>query len=371
MKTLLSAVSVVVVLALGAVPSQADPVKCQKIVAKQLQKLAKKQLVLLDKCLDKENVGKIPGPCPDATVNLKLSKVSAAVAAKIEKSCTMGDLASLGFASDCMLEPELSGVEAGCTALPVTTPTEFATCLQCWQAAEISEMVATMYGSHAEEVCGGDLGDTSPVCSALEYTSPLPDQRNLTNGGEADCQKAIGKGGFKYLVLREKALGNCALLGSTQAECLVDPKTALKLEKATLKLGKIVDKKCGNRVPQASPPFCCKSGGGNSCVAASTRDECENVFFGQVQEGKICDGSLTCSNPPGNIKGITWWETCPDGGAPLADLDDLKACVATSADMIIDELLCASFPRNSGADWPCPAEPGSPDGAFLDGVRFF
>lgn len=337
--------------------AQAEPEKCQRTVTKQMQKLAKKQLQQLSKCLDKENVEKIPGPCPDATTNLKIAKAVDAATAKIVKDCTMGDLATLGFPGDCEFEAAAGGVEAGCFALPVTTTSEFAACLQCWQGAEISELVATLYASHANEICGDDLTDTSPVCSALEHTTPLPDQGNVAPGGEADCQKAIGKGGFKYLLLREKHLANCGLKGETQANCLADPVVQLKLDKASLKLDAIISKKCGNRAPVASPPFCCRSGGGNSCVAAATRDDCENNLGGTVQEGKVCGGGGTCENPPGNQKGITWWESCPEGGAALADLDDLKVCIETASDTIVDELLCWTLPANAGADWPCPAEP--------------
>ncbi len=359
-------------LALLVAPSlaQADVAKCHKTISKQTQKLAKKQVQQVNKCLDKENIGKVPGPCPDAKANLKISKIATVVGEKIAADCTMSDLATLGFPGSCEFEAAAGGVEAGCFALPVTTTAEFATCIQCWQNAEVSELTATLYASHTDEVCGGDPTDTSTICSALDFTTPMPDQRNLTNGGEADCQKAIGKGGFKYLILREKTLSNCALLGGTQASCLLDPKIQIKLDKASLKLDKLVDKKCGNRVPEASPPFCCKAGGGNMCVAATTRDECENTHLGQVQEGKICDIDDTCGNPPGNVKGITWWESCPEGGAGLTDLEELKDCVETSADTIIDELLCWTFPGGGGSDWPCPAE-SSPSGAFVDGVRFF
>jgi hypothetical protein len=360
---------VLLVLLASIVPARAEPAKCQKTISKQMQKLGKKHIQQLAKCLDKENVGKIPGPCPDAQTDLKISQAVAATAAKIAADCTLSDLGDLGFSGTCELEPASGGVEAGCFALPVTNMGEFATCLQCWQAAEISELVATLYASHAEEVCGGDLGETSPVCSALDFTTPLPDQRNLTDGGEADCQKAIGKGGFKYLVLREKSLANCAL-GATQAECLADPSVQVKVEKASLKLETLVGKKCGNRIPDASPPFCCRTGQANMCTAGVTREDCENVLLGQVQEGKICDVDDTCANPPGNVKSITWWENCPEGGAALEDLDDLESCVETVADTIIDELLCMTFPRNSGVDWPCPPE-GSPSGAFVDGAVLF
>ena len=343
------------VFAVAALPAHADSAKCEKTVSKQMAKLAKKQLQLVNKCLDKENVGKLEGPCPDLNTGAKLAKLSEAVGAKIAKDCSMADLAELGFAGNCELETATEGVEAGCFALPVTTPLEFASCLQCWQSAEISELVATLYASHAHEVCGGDLTEMSPVCSDLEFNSPLPDQRNLGAGGESDCQKMIGLGGFKYFLLRHKALANCALRGNSQAQCLLDPVVDLKLQKSATKLDTLVDKKCANREPVASAPFCCRSGGGNMCVAATSREDCTDVHGGQVQEGKICDVDNTCTNPPGNTKGITWWELCPDQGAALSDIDDVKACIQTAAGTIIDEILCWTFPGGGGTEWPCPA----------------
>jgi hypothetical protein len=350
-------------------PASADPAVCHKTIAKQLQRFKKKQVRSLSKCLDKENAGKIAGPCPDPTTQIKLDSIADSVTEKIAASCSMADLSALGFASNCELAPASGGVEADCFALPVTNTTEFAECLQCWKLAELKEYVAVLYASHALEVCGGDLGETSPECSNLEFSTPLPDQRNL-KGGEYDCQLGIGKGGFKYLILREKALENCALAGGTEADCLADPEVQLKLAKAIERKDVLIDKKCGNRDPVASPPFCCRTGPMQMCAAAASRDDCEDNLLGTVQEDKVCGGGNTCENPPGNQKFITWWEACPEAGAALSNLDDLKTCVATSADHIISELMCWQFPGGGGTDWPCPPE-GSPSGAFLDGVSFY
>ena len=55
------------------------------------------------------------------------------------------------------------GKEGACAALPVTTPAEFAECLVCWKGAESAEYIAILYASHALEVCGRDLAETSPA----------------------------------------------------------------------------------------------------------------------------------------------------------------------------------------------------------------
>src|SRR5215469_17531160 len=72
----------------------ADPVVCQKQVIKTLASFKKISLTATEKCLDKENQGKLPGPCPDTATQLKIQKKSTSATDKISTSCTMGDLAT-------------------------------------------------------------------------------------------------------------------------------------------------------------------------------------------------------------------------------------------------------------------------------------
>jgi hypothetical protein len=145
-----------------------------------------------------------------------------------------------------------------------------------------------------------------------------------------------------------------------------------KLQIAADKRDTLIQNKCGNRGPAASVPFCCRTMG-NMCMAAATREDCE-TGGGTVQENKFCDVDNTCSNPPGGQK-LTWWEFCPESpscpGMPLSTNDDIKTCVGTAAEAIVDELLCWQFPGNGGADWPCPPPDGSASGAFVDGLQLF
>jgi len=212
-------------------------------------------------------------------------------------------------------------------------------------------------------VCAGDLGETSTVCSDLDCTTPLPDQRNLGDTAENDCQRGIAKAGIKYFLSREKVLEKCGLAGGTAASCLGDPKVDAALTKVEAKKSTYIHKKCGNRDPAPSPAFCCRTTG-NQCVAAADRDDCETNLGGNVQEDKFCNAG-SCDPSPGNKK-ITWWGYCPESnscpGTALTTLDDLIACVDTTADAILDELLCIQFPSG----WPCPVSPGSASGAFLD-----
>ena len=363
LRSLVAASAAVLVCAAAAPgPAQADSATCQTAISVQLQKFKKLSLKAHVKCLRLENIGKITGCttdcCPDATAQLKIQTARDNATTAIAAACSLADAASLEFPGNCSFEAAASGVEAGCAALPVTTPEQFAQCLECWKGAEVAEFVALLFASHADEFCNG-LDETSPVCSDLDCTTPLPDQRNLGNTGENDCQVGIAKGGVKYLLKREKVLEKCALAGGTQAACIVDPTVSVQLGRAADAKDALIKRKCGNRVPMASPPFCCVTGTGQDCTVVTTRTDCTNIM-GTVTEGKTCDPMmLKCSPVPGPNKPVTWWEVCPESDTcttALATLDDLITCVDTSADTIVNEILCLQFRRNAGADWPCPTD---------------
>jgi hypothetical protein len=341
--------------------AEADTITCQKTIARQLQRFKKKHLKAHLRCLRLDNLGRISGPCPDITAQLKIQRSHDAVVLKIADKCTMSDIAALGFPSDCTFEAATTGVEADCIAdhNPIDTPTEFADCLTCWKGAELSEFEALLFASHAIEVCGGSLDATSSVCSDLDCTTPLPIQRDLGDTGENDCQVAIGKGGIRYLLKREKILERCALAGGTAASCLGDLEIQAKLQTAEDRKEAYIQSRCNNRIPTADPPFCCRTGTGQTCTVAATRDDCVNVLGGDVMEDKNCVAG-SCDPIPGPNKPITWWENCPENdtcpGPTLANISDLIGCVDSAANAIVSELICFQFPRNGGADWPCPAD---------------
>jgi hypothetical protein len=349
-------VLVLPVLALAG-PAAADPVSCQRHVARQLLKYGKTLVAVHVKCLDRENLGKIPGPCPDATAQLKIQRVQQRALDRIALSCTLADAAALGFRSDCAYESETTGAEGQCAALPVTTPAELAECLRCWKAAELSELVAVAYASHAVAFCGGALDATSPVCSDLGCTTLLPDQRDLGDTGENDCQRGIGKAAFKYLTRRAKRLEKCALAGGTENDCEADPAVQIALDRYKLASETLIARKCGQRSPAPSLPFCCRTGVANQCTAAATREDC-TTGGGTVQEGKTCNAVTNDCDPVGGPnQQVTWWGVCPGSapcpGTPLTSRDDLVECLEATTDRIVDELLCVQFPTQ----WSCPAEP--------------
>jgi hypothetical protein len=346
----------------------ADPVLCQKTIAKQFTVLKKKVLRGVGKCLNKENLGTVDGPCPDAATSAKLNLTRQKVEAKVASLCSMADAAALGFGSGCSFgeATEDSAAEAACRALPITTPAELASCVRCWKEADFAEFLALLYASHANALCSGPPDLASTVCSAGGCTgapASSPDQRDLGDTGENDCQRAIGKAGVKYFLVREKLLEKCALAGGTRASCLGDLVLQALSDKAEARRTATIEAKCGNRDPLPNLPFCCKTVG-NQCVGAADRETCE-LGGGTVQEGKICGVSNTCDPAPGGQK-ITWWSTCERrdcAGYNVTTIEELDGCVEDRADEIVEALLCYQFPRNAQLDWPCPS---SPSGAFLE-----
>jgi hypothetical protein len=239
-------------------------------------------------------------------------------------------------------------------------------CLECWKDAELKNYVAVLYASHALATCGGAVDSTSPDCQPLACTTPQPEQRNLgSSGADSLCQKGIGKAGFKYMLKRAKILSSCGLAGDTRAACLADPTVQEKLALLEAKKETIIQNKCGNVNPEPVPVFCCRTGAGNDCVAASTRADCELLGF-TFQDDKFCDVDFTCQSVMGD-KQFAWWGSCPDSascpGTALGTTDDIAGCVDSVADRLVDRLLCLQIPRNLNADWPCPS---SPSGAFVE-----
>jgi hypothetical protein len=340
----------------GFTAAATDPnVLCQKTVVKQLEKYKKTYLKLYQKCLDKQNRNLIES-CLDSVSDAKLALTNSKVAANIAKKCQMANLTTVGYRSDCQYGAATAGIGGTCFNLPVTNATEFAECMKCWKGAEFGRYIATIYASHSQEVCGAALDSTSTTCSAVGCTTPLPEQRDLGDNSEGDCQRGLAKASINYLLKRERILEKCLLKGLTRGACLADPVVQLQLSKAETQKETLILKFCNNRVPVASAPFCCRNGVGQSCTTAPTsRDDCVMNFAGTVQEGKFCNVN-TCDNLPGPGKPLTWWEQCPTNdpcpGPTLADIDGVIDCVDSTADQLVDGLLCLQFPN--GAACPTP-----------------
>lgn len=350
----------------------AEPIDCQKNVVRSALKYKRTFLRVHQQCLDKDNAGKISGPCPNNVPDPgaaipKLQSTRAKAVAKIAEKCTFpADLTANSYPLDCSYEAIATGKEGDCADNIVASSANFADCLLCWKEAELAQFVGTLYASHAVELCGS-LDASSTTCSDFPCTTPLPVQRDLgfgTSGSEYDCQRGIAREGNKYLVTRERVLEKCALAGGTRANCLDGTfdggRTQGNLAKAEGRKAAGIMRKCGNRVPVADPPYCCRTGAMNACMVSTSRDDCEMNLGGQVMENKTCElGS--CAPVTGPTKPFTWWENCPEPNTcgtavALATIDDVIDCIDATADLIVDELLCIQFRQNGGADWPCPSE---------------
>jgi hypothetical protein len=363
-KWLAAAVLIVIVgLATPTVPVLADTATCKKAIVKQLFRYERVYLRRHARCLDRDNKGDIGGTdqCPDLTTQTRIQDTNTAVTENIADKCTISDIAALGYRADCVYGPETTGIEADCAALPVTTPTEFAECMKCWKSAELAEYLGLLYASQSVGFCGGSLDATSPVCSELGCTVPLPEQRDLGDTGENDCQIGIGRSGARYLVNRMRILERCLLEGGNQASCLADPDLQTKLATQEARKETSIKRKCGNRTPSVTSNFCCRCGpmGGTCTQVPTTREDCLAIDPScKIQEGKLCNlEGDPCANAP---KEITWWVSCPKDGCspatPLASIDDVIACVDASADVIADELLCLQFPTS----YPCATATPAP-----------
>lgn len=373
-----------IVFAVAEFPAHAatDPnVLCHKTVVKSLEKYKKTYFKAYRNCLDKRNLNQIPDPgCLDSVSSAKLTLANQKIAAQIAKKCSLANLTAVGFRSDCQYGTATAGIAGTCFSMPVTNATEFAECMKCWKRAEFGRYVATLYASHAQEVCGAALDDTSANCSAIGCTSPLPSQRNLGDTGENDCQKMLAKASLNYLLKREHFIEQCMLKGGTRGSCLADPKLQLKLAAAETQKETLIKKKCGNnRDPIANPPFCCRTGTGQDCTVAVDRNDCTTNLSGTVQENKTCgaaciggtnDGTAcvavsecpggtcggTCQNSPGGGQHITWWEHCPTNepcpGPTLGNMDGVINCVDDAADALVDGLLCLQFPNGQACPTP-------------------
>jgi hypothetical protein len=339
-----------------AAAAAATPTACQKALTKGAAALTRKTLARMARCVDKDNAGRLPGPCPDPITAAKLAIARQRIEHRVEAACGPSDPPALGFAALCSLgAPEGSAAQAACSALPVTSA-GLGPCVDCWQRAGLHEFLALLYASHAVELCGGTVGLGSSVCSqggCASMLDPIPDQRDLGRTGEADCQEGIAKAGIRYLRKRGTLLATCALAGGSRDSCLTIPKLQLKLARADAKKAATIAGACGNRRPVANASFCCRTTG-NECIAAADRAACIGSG-GDPQEDKSCGSDGRC-RPASAGQTITWWDQCPRRSCDtyrISTIGDVAACVRDKADEAVDGVLCTRFPTR----WSCPSAP--------------
>jgi hypothetical protein len=188
----------------------------------------------------------------------------------------------------------------------------------------------TLYASHAQEVCGAGLDDTSATCSAVGCTSPTPEQRDLGDNAENDCQRMLSKAGLNYMLKREKILDRCMLRGLTYPACLADPKTQLQLAKAETQKQTLILKKCNgysrSRTPSAAGPARADLFGyrpqrlhdepgrhhsGREILRQPELQRRHNDGASCAVDSRIL-GAPATGRHSGPGKALTWWEHCPN-----------------------------------------------------------
>lgn len=211
----------------------ADPIKCQRDLAKASAKYVQGRTKARDKCEQDKTKGKLPAATnclTDPKVVTAQGKLDTALAASIAKSCGGADktcgngdddsLASIGWnIGNC---PDFES--SGCTNA-IGSCTDIATCLKCIHDVGTEQAIDLYYGALASSEFG-------------------------TNSAVNKCQTEIGKSTAKFLQSRSKALQKCwdlRLKGNHAMTCPADGtgKTLAAIQKAETKKVATICKACG------------------------------------------------------------------------------------------------------------------------------
>lgn len=218
-------------LAVGAVsPAAADPIQCQRAIAKGAAQVLQATSKALAKCEGTVVKGAFPGPCPDGKATAAIDKASAKMRAALDKACggldqvCGGDRidedapASLGWPAQC---PNL--VRGDC-ANAITHCGDVATCVACIARTAAAQTSALAYDDLA-----------------------LPSSGTLEK-----CQIAVGKATSAFIGARSKAVQKCwdaRIRGKHGDDCVApalgDGKYLDAIAKAEAKKVQAICKACG------------------------------------------------------------------------------------------------------------------------------
>ncbi len=240
----------------------AEPLACQREIARSAAKFGRTKLRALQKCSDAVVAGKSTGPCPDAKAVSAIGKASSKLQSAIARRCggpdatcaTTGDndsLAAIGW--DLGSCPNLAG--GNCTNT-LADCGDVATCILCIDEAAADQAVALYYDALA-----------SSSDAAVEK-----------------CQRTIGKESAKFFDAERKALAKCrdTALKAGAGSCPDGRASEILAKAEAKKVAKICaacggpDKTCGGgddlTVAQIGFPSTCPSvdppGGTPACGAA-------------------------------------------------------------------------------------------------------
>lgn len=184
----------------------ADPITCERGIAKFSAKYVAGRTKALQRCEDAKTRGTLRASTTctdDPGTSAKLSALATQLFAGINRACGGDDhdcgdgddepLAAVGWGGG-MRCPDLDG--AGCT-MPIATCTDVASCLACVDAAAVDRAIALYYGAF--------------------------DRNAFRTGDRVNvCQQAIGRASAKCLAARARALAKCwdaRLRGQHQSPC--------------------------------------------------------------------------------------------------------------------------------------------------------
>jgi hypothetical protein len=178
-----------VLLASSSGLAAADPIKCQRTIAKEAGKYRAAIAKVIGKC--KETViaktGGSPGTlCPDASGTQKINDAGAKMIEKIAGACVSESLASINWDI-----PNCMGFEGQCTSIPIPSPAQIGGCLECIGHAQVEQALDTLLYDQFENAQFFPNNGVDPAKSLNK------------------CQVTIAKSAAKFLAAKEKILDKC------------------------------------------------------------------------------------------------------------------------------------------------------------------
>lgn len=184
-----------------AAPLSTASSQCQAAVGRAARSLRDAELKAWQRCLD----GTLSGRgCDSVARDARIAKARAKSAAYLDARCTAdllfsGEPNGLGFARNCSLKTgSLSPAESACKAIAVSSTASLASCLTCWEEAEVGALLKTLYPCLADQ-----LPDSGVLaCGTAPTACP-------TGPGDVECSRVIGKAGNKLFRTRANATRTC------------------------------------------------------------------------------------------------------------------------------------------------------------------
>jgi hypothetical protein len=256
----------------------AEPVRCQRAIAKESAKHVQTVVKALQKCEDRKAAGSVAASTDCTTETRTVSLVLGAetrLRQRVAQRCggsdsvcgTPGDdsLASIGWGS----VTSCPGFEGGSCTNPISDCDDIATCLACVGQAAVRQAIDLYYGALDE----GQFGNGSTINR---------------------CQRAIGKETSRFFAATTKALQRCwdaRLKGRHTNPCPApgDGKAVAKIAKAEAR--KVLR-------------ICSACGGGDGCGGSGDVTPAQVGFVSTCPDVTVPNGGQACAAPIGAMQDI-------------------------------------------------------------------